>query len=60
MDCSSDLSSNMQNICYVPVLQDFISNNQITSSEQLLPVYHMRKLKFRDVVILQMSYNSSL
>ena len=59
MDCSRDLSSSMQNIYYVPILQDFISNNQISSSEQLLPIYHMSKLRFRDV-ILQMSYNSNL
>ena len=60
MDYSRDLSSSMQNIYYIPVLQDFISNNQISSSEQLLTIYHMSKLRFRDVVILQMSYNSNL
>ena len=60
MDYSRDLSYSMQNIYFIPVLQDFISNNQISSSEQLLPIYHMSKLRFRDVVILQMSYNSNL
>lgn len=52
MDCSGDLSSSTQNICYQQVLWGFIFINQRTSSAQLLPLYHLRKLGLRDQAIL--------